>query len=78
MRVMFEWSVGQWIVGVLSFQKMFGWYGIKHHIVEISRDVTDVVQTNERTTIREERATQLVIPETLSHAIHHLRAQQKF
>ena len=26
-----EWSVGQWIVGVMSFQKMFGLYGIKHH-----------------------------------------------
>ena len=36
-----EWSVGQWIVGVISFQKIFGLYGLKHHIVEISGDVTD-------------------------------------
>ena len=40
MWVMGEWSVGQWIVGVISFQKMFGLYGLKHHIVEISGDVT--------------------------------------
>ena len=39
--VMGEWSVGQWIVGVISFQKIFGLYGLKHHIVEISGDVTD-------------------------------------
>ena len=38
--VMGEWSVGQWIVGVISFQKMYGLYGLKHHIVEISGDVT--------------------------------------
>ena len=36
-----EWSAGQWIVGVISFQKMYGLYGLKHHIVEISGDVTD-------------------------------------
>ena len=35
------WSVGQLIVGVISFQKIFGLYGLKHHIVEISRGVTD-------------------------------------
>ena len=39
--VMGEWSVSQWIVGVISFQKIFGLYGLKHHIVEISGDVTD-------------------------------------
>ena len=39
--VMGEWSVGQWIVGVISFQKMYGLYGLKHHIVEISGDVTN-------------------------------------
>ena len=40
-----EWSVGQWIVGVMSFQKMYGLYGLKHHIVEISGDVTDAGRT---------------------------------
>ena len=40
MWVMGEWSVGQWIVGVISFQKMYGLYGLKHHIVEIRGDVT--------------------------------------
>ena len=39
MWVMGEWSVGQWIVGIISFQKMYGLYGLKHHIVEISGDV---------------------------------------
>ena len=39
--VMGEWPMGQWIVGVISFQKIFGLYGLKHHIVEISGDVTD-------------------------------------
>ena len=33
--------MSQWIVGVISFQKIFGLYGLKHHIVEISGDVTD-------------------------------------
>ena len=41
--VMGEWSVSQWIMGVISFQKIFGLYGLKHHIVEMSpmRDGTD-------------------------------------
>ena len=41
MCVMGEWSVGQWIVGVISFKKIYGLYGLKHHIVEICGDVTD-------------------------------------
>ena len=49
MWVMGEWSVGQWIVGVISFQKMYGLYGLKHHIVEISGDVTDAGRTNKQT-----------------------------
>ena len=43
--VMDEWSVGQWIEGVIIFQKMYGLYGLKHHIVEISGDVTDAGRT---------------------------------
>ena len=43
--LMGEWSVGQWIVVVISFQKMYGLYGLKHHIVEKSGDVTDAGQT---------------------------------
>ena len=39
-RVMGECLVGQWIVGVISFQKIFGLYGLKHHIVEISGAVS--------------------------------------
>ena len=37
-----EWWVGQWIVGVISFQKIFGLCGLKGHIVEIRWDVTIV------------------------------------
>ena len=44
-----EWSLGQWIVGVKSFQKRYGLYGLKHLIVEISGDVTDAGRTNEQT-----------------------------
>ena len=33
-RVMSEWLVGQWIVGVISFQKLFGMCGLNGHIVE--------------------------------------------
>ena len=52
MWVMGEWSVGQWIVGVISFQKMYGLYGPKHHIVEISGDVTNAGRTNKQTNKR--------------------------
>ena len=49
-----EWSVGQWIVDVRSFQKIFGLYGLKHHVEEIRWDVT--MRDGRRTT--EDRATQ--------------------
>ena len=48
--VMGEWSVGYWIVGVTSFQKIYGLYGLKHHILEIRGDVTKVLRTDGRTT----------------------------
>ena len=32
--------VGEWIVDVISFQKIFGLYGLKCHIMEIWRGVT--------------------------------------
>ena len=69
MWVMGEWSVGQWIVGVISFQKMYGLYGLKHHIVEISGDVTDPDRRTDERTTRKHRATQLLICEKLSLAI---------
>ena len=31
--------------GDIQFQKTFGLYGLKHHKVEISRDVTDAGRT---------------------------------
>ena len=46
---------------------MYGLYGLKHHIVEISGDVTDAGR-DERTTSKD-RATQLLICEPLSFAI---------
>ena len=55
--MMGEWPMGQWIVGVISFQKIFGLYGLKHHIMEISGDVTDAGRTNDKQT-REDSATQ--------------------
>ena len=48
MWVMGKWSMGRWIVGVISFQKIYGLYGLKHHIVEISGDVTDAGRTDEK------------------------------
>ena len=47
--MMGEWAVGHWIVCVTSFQKIYGLYGLKHHIVEISGDVTKAGRTDERT-----------------------------
>ena len=34
--------MGQWIVGVISFQKIFGLCGLRGHKVEIRWDVTIV------------------------------------
>ena len=38
-NVMGEWFVGQWIVGVISFQKIFGLCGLKGHKVEIDYSI---------------------------------------
>ena len=43
-----ECTVGQWIVVIISFQKMYSSYGLKHHIVEISGDVTDAGRTDDK------------------------------
>ena len=32
--VMGEWAVGYWIVGVTSFQKIYGLYCVEYHKVE--------------------------------------------
>ena len=74
MWVMGEWSVGQWIVGVISFKKIYGLYGLKHHIVEKSGDVTDAGQQ----TTSKDRATQLLICEPLSFAIFGAGRQKAF
>ena len=49
-----EWKVGQWIVGVISFQKIFGLCGLKGHIVKIRWGVT--LEDGQRTTECEDRA----------------------
>ena len=64
-----EWSVGQWIVGVISFQKMYGLYGLKSIYIGINAHVTDAGRTDKQTTTSEDRATQLLICEPLSLAI---------
>ena len=35
-----EWLVGQWIVGVISFQKIFGFCGLKGDIGKTMYDAT--------------------------------------
>ena len=45
----------EWIVDVINFQKIFGFCGLRGHIVEIRRDVT-VVDDGQRTTECEDRA----------------------
>ena len=47
----------EWIVDVISFQKIFGLCGLKCHIMEIWTDVTlDDTHTHGRTTECEDRA----------------------
>ena len=77
--VMGEWSVGQWIVVVISFQKMYGLYGLKHHTVEMlpcgtygrRRTTTNDEQT------REDKATQPLDAGRLSFAIIHSSKHEK-
>ena len=51
MWVMGEWAVGHWIVGIMSFQKIYGLYGLKHnHIVYLREEVNmRDGETNEQT-----------------------------
>ena len=51
---------------------MYGLYGLKHHTVEISGDVTDPDGRTDEQTTRKDRATQLLIWEPLSFAITYL------
>ena len=46
--------VGEWIVDVISFHKIYGLYGLKGRIVEIRRGVTIV--DGQQTTECEDRA----------------------
>ena len=47
------WVMGEWSVGIMSFQKMYGLYGLKHHIVGISGDVIDAARTDGQPTNKE-------------------------
>ena len=63
-------------MGVTSFQKIYGLYGLKHHTVEKSEDVTRRDgRTNKLT--RKDRATQLLICEKLSLAITLIRVKRR-
>ena len=53
MWVMGEWAVGHWIVGILSFQKMYGLYGLKHHTVDLL-SCRFLAPTDERTKVIQE------------------------
>ena len=59
---------------MISFQKIYGLYGLEHHIVEINGDVTDAGRTDERRRrrrrTREDRATQPMDAGWLSFAIN--------
>ena len=57
--VMGEWAVGYWIVGVTSFQKIYGLYGLKHLKVEISGDVTKAGRDGTDNQRRKDSATQV-------------------
>ena len=48
---------------------MYGLYGLKHHTVEISGDVTDAGLMNDKRRTRKDRATQPLDAERLSFAI---------
>ena len=47
------WLIGQQIAGVISFQEIFGLFGLKDHVVEKKLDVAIVTerQTNENVRI---------------------------
>ena len=64
-----EWTESHWIIGAISYHKIYGLYSVGHRKVDISGDVTKVGRTDEQTT-RKDRATQLLsFRETLSFAI---------
>ena len=49
------------MVGDITFQKMYGLYGLKHHIVDISGDVTDAGRMNKRTNNKQRQGLPLLI-----------------
>ena len=54
-----EWAESHWIIGVTSFQKIYGLYSVGHRKVEISGDVTKVGRTDGRTN-KQQRKIQLL------------------
>ena len=46
------------IARIIYSQKIYGLYGLKHHIVEISGDVTDAGRTNNEQTLKIELLSQ--------------------
>ena len=40
--MMGEWAVGHWIVGIISFQKIYGLYGLNlNHAVDLLSCIVD-------------------------------------
>ena len=62
-----EVVVGEWTMEVISFQKIYGLYGLKHQTMEINGDVT--METNKRRTKSENRASQQIDQGLLTFAI---------
>ena len=52
---------------MISFQKIYGLYGLKHHTMEINGDVT--METNDKRTRSENRASQQIDQGLLTFAI---------
>ena len=57
MRIWWHWHVAR----IISSQKIYGLYGLKHQIVEISGDVTDAGRTNNKQTVKIELLSQWMI-----------------
>ena len=55
-----EWAESLWIIGAISFHKIYGSYSVEHHKVEISGDVTKAGRDGTDNQRRKDSATQLL------------------
>ena len=54
-----EWAESLWIIGAISYHKIYGLYSVGHRKVDISGDVTKVGRTDGRTN-KQQRKIQLL------------------